>query len=93
MTRFSRFGTDYTDPSAYPGTARLDRTGTGTGAMSRRGSGGVVRGAAAVALGIVAVVLAWHLIGLVIGTVFLAVKLAIVVGLVAAVVSLVRHLR
>ncbi|HET6810265.1 MAG TPA: hypothetical protein VFH50_04580 [Acidimicrobiales bacterium] len=91
MTRFSKFGTDYTDPSAYPGTARLDRTGTG--AMSRRGSGGVLRGAAAVFVGIVAVVLAWHLIGLVIGTVFLALKLAVIVGLVAAVVSLVRHFR
>ena len=90
MTRFSRFGTDYTDPSAYSGTAGLDRSGPGS--LSRR-PGGVVRGAAAVAVGIVALVLAWHLIGLVIGTVFLALKLALVVGLVAAVVALFRHLR
>jgi len=91
MTRFSKFGTDYTDPSAYPGTARLDRSGAG--AMAHRGSGGVLRGAAAVVVGIVALVLAWHLIGLVIGTVFLALKLAVVVGLVAAAVALVRHFR
>jgi hypothetical protein len=93
MTRFSRFSTDYTDPSAYAGTARLDRTGTGTGALSRRGSGGIFRGAAAVVVGIVALVLAWHLIGLVIGTVFLALKLAVVAGLVAGAIALFRHFR
>lgn len=91
MTRFSRFGTDYTDPSAYSGTARLDRTGSG--ALSRRASGGILRSAAAVFLGIVAVVLGWHLITLVIGTVFLALKVALIVGLAAGVVALFRRFR
>ena len=91
MTRFSRFGTDYTDPSAYSGVAGLDRPSGSN--LSRRGSGGVMRSAMGVVLGIVALVLAWHLIGLVIGTVFLALKLALVAGLIAGAVALFRHFR
>lgn len=91
MTRFSRFGTDYTDPSAYSGTA---------GSLSPRRPGHVrpaggmlVRGVGAVLLGILAIVLAWHLIGLLIGTVFLVLKVALVVGIVAALVAAFRLFR
>ena len=92
MTRFSRYGTDYTDPSAYSGTAGgLDRPRGGS--LGRRASGSVLRTAGAVFLGIIAIVVAWNLLGVVIGTVFFALKLALLVGVLAAVVALFRRFR
>ena len=91
MTRFSRFGTDYTDPSAYPGTA-AGLTPRG-GSVGRTAAGGVLRATGAVFIGIVAVVVAWHLLGFVIGTLWFAVKLAVIIGVLAALVTAFRRFR
>ena len=55
--------------------------------MGRRGASllaSPLRAAGAVFLAIVAVVVAWHLVGWLIGAVFVAVKIAVLVGVIAA---------
>ena len=93
MTKYlgSRFGTDYSDPGSYSGTG-LEDTRRRTPAIHAPG-GMVLRTVGAVFLAVVALVVAWHLLGFVIGTVFFAVKLALLVGVVALIVAAFRRFR
>lgn len=65
--------------------------GPGTVSPRRRG-GSMSRTVAATVVGIVAVVVVLHLVGLVLGAFFLVLKLALLVALVAGAVFLVRRI-
>jgi hypothetical protein len=95
MTRFAgrQFGTDFTDPSSYAGKG-WDLDATGGAHIRRRSPAGLaMRAAGATVVLVVAAIVAWHLLGFLVGVVYFAVKMAILAGLVALVVAGVRRMR
>ena len=93
MARESRY-TDFSDPSAYSGTASSWGLESRRARLSSRGPVGMVAQAVgAVFLVILGLWLAWHVLGFVFGAVLLAVKIAVLVGIVALVIAAVRRFR